>query len=87
MSEELWPRRGGWRGKVVSVLKNPGDRVSVGEAVAEIEIEKAILVIESPFDGVVREVIAKPGSIVEPGAELMRVEVFGEDQDKGVGGQ
>jgi|DewCreStandDraft_3_1066083.scaffolds.fasta_scaffold00167_15 pyruvate dehydrogenase E2 component (dihydrolipoamide acetyltransferase) len=59
----------------------------MGEAVAEIEIEKAILVIESPFDGVVREVIAKPGSSVEPGSELMRVEVFGEDQDKGVGGQ
>lgn len=68
-------------------MKKPGDRVSVGEAVAEIEIEKAILVIESPFDGVVREVIVEPGSSVEPGSELMRVEVFGEDQDKGVGGQ
>ncbi len=76
--EELWPRRGGWRGKVVSVLKRPGDSVSLGEPVAEVEIEKAVLVIESPYNGVVREVLVSEGSTVEPGSPLMRVEVVGE---------
>ncbi|MFZ8795677.1 MAG: biotin/lipoyl-containing protein [Acidilobaceae archaeon] len=76
--EELWPRRGGWRGRVVSVLKKPGDRVSRGEPVVEVEIEKAVLVIESPYDGVVSEVLVSQGSPVEPDSELMRVDVVGE---------
>jgi len=75
--EELWPRRGGWRGRVVSVFKKPGDRVSKGESIVEVEIEKAVLVIESPFDGIVREVLVSPGSVVEPGSTLMRVDVLG----------
>ncbi len=75
---ELWPRRGGWKGRVVSVLKKPGDRVSRGEPVVEIEIEKAVLVIDSPYDGVIREVLVSQGSIVEPGSVLMRVDVVGE---------
>jgi len=79
--EELWPRRGGWRGRVVSIFKKPGDRVQRGEPVAEVEIEKAVLVIESPFDGVVREVLVSQGSIVGPGSELLRVDVVGEGQD------
>lgn len=74
--EELWPRRGGWRGKVVSVLKRPGERVSRGEVLAEVEIEKAILEIESPVDGVVKEV-AEPGSPVEPGSVVAIVEEAG----------
>ncbi len=76
--EELWPRRGEWRGRVVSVFKRPGDRVSRGEPVVEVEIEKAVLVIESPYDGVVSEVLVSQGSLVEPGSELMRVDVIGE---------
>jgi len=76
--EELWPRRGGWRGRVVGIFKRPGDRVQRGEPVAEVEIEKAVLVIESPFDGVVREVLVSQGSIVGPGSELLRVDVVGE---------
>ncbi|MDM7274602.1 MAG: lipoyl domain-containing protein [Thermoprotei archaeon] len=76
--EELWPRRGGWVGRVVNVFKVPGDRVSVGEPVAEVEIEKAVLVIESHVEGVVREVLARPGDVVGPGGGLLRVEAYGE---------
>lgn len=71
---DLWPRRGDWRGKVVSILKGVGDRVEPGEPVAEVEIEKAILVVESPVRGVVREVLAGPGSVIGPGSPLLRVE-------------
>jgi len=75
---ELWPRRGGWKGRVISVLKKPGDRVSMGEPVVEVEIEKAVLVIESPYDGVVSDVLVSQDSLVEPGSALMRVDVVGE---------
>ncbi|MCE4610509.1 MAG: biotin attachment protein [Desulfurococcales archaeon] len=74
--EELWPRRGGWKGKVVNVLKKPGEKVARGEVLAEVEIEKAILEIESPVDGVVRKV-AEPGSPVEPGSVIALVEEAG----------
>jgi len=76
--EELWPRRGRWVGKVVGVLKKPGERVSRGEPVAEVEIEKAVLVIESPYDGVVKEVLVSPGDSVSPGSGLVRVVLSGE---------
>ncbi len=77
---DLWPRRGDWRGKIVSIHKKPGDRVKEGEPVAEVEIEKAILVIESPVAGVVEETLASPGDPVGPGAPLLRVSPVGEDQ-------
>ena len=67
--EEMWPRRGGWKGKVVRVLKYRGDKVSKGEPLAEVEIEKAVLVIESPTSGMVEEVV-KEGSHVEPGTVI-----------------
>jgi biotin carboxyl carrier protein len=65
--EELWPRRGGWRGRVVSVRRGVGEKVRRGEVIAEVEIEKAILEIEAPVDGVVVKV-AEPGSEVGPGS-------------------
>jgi len=74
---DLWPRRGGWRGKVISIFKKPNERVEKGEPIAEVEIEKAVLVIESPFDGVIREVLVSPGDSVGPGSGLFKVEVFG----------
>ncbi|MEN2999379.1 MAG: biotin/lipoyl-containing protein [Acidilobaceae archaeon] len=75
---ELWPRRGGWAGKVVSVLKQPGERVEQGEPLLEVEIEKAILVIESPYSGRVKEISVSPGRTVWPGTPVAKVEVDGE---------
>lgn len=71
--DELWPRRGGWKGKIVSVLKRPGEKVMRGEVLVEVEIEKAILEIESPVDGVVKRIV-EPGSPVEPGSVVAVVE-------------
>jgi pyruvate/2-oxoglutarate dehydrogenase complex dihydrolipoamide acyltransferase (E2) component len=76
--EELWSRRGGWSGKVINVFKKPGDRVSKGEPIAEVEIEKAVLVIESPYSGIVKEILVSQGDSVYPGSGLVRVEVVGE---------
>ena len=82
--EELWPRRGGWSGVVVRLLKREGDAVSPGEVVAEVEIEKAVLEIESPVGGVVEEVVSGEGSRVGPGSVILvvrrgKAEAEGED--------
>ena len=75
---DLWPRRGDWSGRIVSVMKGVGDPVYPGDPVAEVEIEKTILVIESSVSGRVSEVLARPGDVVGPGSPIVRVEVVGE---------
>lgn len=65
--EDLWPRRGGWKGRVVGVRRGVGERVSKGEVLVEVEIEKAVLEIETPVEGVV-ERVAEPGEEVKPGS-------------------
>lgn len=68
--EDLWPRSSGWSGKVVGVRVSPGDRIREGDVVAEVEIEKAVLEIESPVSGVVVEVRVRVGDVVGPGDVL-----------------
>lgn len=70
---DLWPRRGDWRGRVVRVFVREGDRVSRGDQLAEIEIEKAVLVIESETEGVVEKVYVRPGDTVGPGDAILRI--------------
>ncbi|BAA81360.2 hypothetical protein APE_2347.1 [Aeropyrum pernix K1] len=74
---DLWPRRGGWRGKVVRVYKKPGDLVEKGEVLAEIEIEKAILEVESPVSGRVRSIVGE-GEEVTPESVVAVVEGHGD---------
>ncbi|BAN90944.1 biotin/lipoyl-containing protein [Aeropyrum camini] len=70
---DLWPRRGGWRGKVVKVYKRPGDAVEKGEVLAEVEIEKAVLEIESPVSGRVKSIVGE-GEEVTPDTVVAVVE-------------
>jgi len=72
---ELWPRSGGWRGRLVWAAP-PGSRVERGQVVAEVEIEKAVLEIESPVGGVVVWSLPE-GSEVGPGSVVVRVEPGG----------
>lgn len=80
--EDLWPRRGGWTGRLVRAAR-PGDIVDKGSVVAEVEIEKAVLEIEAPVTGRVVWSLEE-GSEVSPGTVLLRVEPLGgEAEDKG----
>lgn len=72
--EELWPRRADWKGRVVSVFVGPGDEVREGDLVAEVEIEKVVLGLESPCSGRVLEVRAKSGDVVGPGDVIAVIE-------------
>ena len=46
-------------GVVVKWLKHEGDRVASGEALAEIETDKAVLELEATTAGVLRKILAQ----------------------------
>ena len=74
--EELWPsRRDTVEGKVVELHVRPGDTVGEGDLVAEVEVDKAIIEVESPYNGTVVRVYTAPGSAIKPGDPIADVEV------------
>jgi len=79
---DIWPRRSDWVGEVVKVYVREGDLIKVGDIIAEIEIEKVILRIESPYSGKVVKVYVREGDIVKPRAPLIEVEVIDESYGK-----
>ena len=70
---ELWPRRQDWMGIVVEVYKNCGYRVDKGETLVDVEIEKAIISIDSPVRGIVEEVYVSKGDKIGPNTVLMKI--------------
>ena len=56
-----------------SWLKNPGDSVAVGEAIAEIETDKSSLDLESPSNGVLGRHLVSAGANVPVGQVIVRV--------------
>jgi pyruvate dehydrogenase E2 component (dihydrolipoamide acetyltransferase) len=54
-------------------LKNPGDRVASGEAIAEIETDKSSLDLESPGDGVLGRHLVAAGATIPVGQVIVRV--------------
>jgi 2-oxoisovalerate dehydrogenase E1 component len=56
--------------KVVSLLKNPGDAISLDDDLCEVETDKAVYPIQSSFEGVMGEWKTKVGETVEIGQEL-----------------
>ena len=61
-------------GLVSRWLKRPGDRVSRGEPLVEIETDKANSEVESPYDGVLAEVLAEEGTTVPVGDVIARID-------------
>ena len=55
---------------VVKWLKGTGDSVEIDEPIVELETEKVNLEVPSPIDGVLSEINAKDGQVVEVGALL-----------------
>ena len=58
-------------GDVVSVLVKAGDVVSPGQAVLEVETDKAVIEVPCPTGGVIQEVLVKKGETVNVGQALM----------------
>jgi biotin carboxyl carrier protein len=61
-------------GKVVRVLVQPGDKVSVDDALLVLEAMKMQNEIRAPKAGVIREVAAEPGKTVATGEFLVSLE-------------
>lgn len=56
--------------RVVGFLKKPGDRVRRDEPIYQMETDKAVMDVESPVDGVLKEWKASPDDVLAIGAEI-----------------
>lgn len=59
---------------VVSLKTKPGDRVTKGQKLAELESDKSVFEYESPADGTVLALPVKPGEVLQAGALFLRLE-------------
>lgn len=59
---------------VVGVKVQPGQTVTRGQKVAELESDKSVFEFESPCDGTVRAVLAAAGEIKPSGTPFLRIE-------------
>ncbi len=65
-------------GKVLHWLKSPGDTVTKGEALVEIETDKITVEIEAPASGVLRDVTARAGDVVPVGTTIALIVAAGD---------
>ncbi|QCJ46753.1 dihydrolipoamide acetyltransferase family protein [Haloprofundus sp. MHR1] len=68
-------------GELVSWLVEAGDTVTEDQAVAEVETDKALVEVPSPYNGTVKELLAEEGEIVPVGDVIITFEVEGEGDD------
>ena len=61
-------------GKITKWIKAVGDQVATGEELYEIETEKSAITIESPFTGILKEIIVQEGEEADCGATLAIIE-------------
>jgi pyruvate dehydrogenase E2 component (dihydrolipoamide acetyltransferase) len=73
-------------GVVVKWLKREGDRVASGDALAEIETDKAVLELEATTPGVLRKILAQEDSKVPVGNLIAVIASADEDISTLVGG-
>lgn len=52
-----------------------GDTVKVNQTIVEIETAKSLVELPSPFDGVVSEILAQPGTTVDVGTTIIVIDV------------
>ena len=58
---------------VAKWLKNKGESVEIDEPIVELETDKVNLEVPSPIDGVLSEINANDGQVVEVGTVLGKV--------------
>jgi pyruvate dehydrogenase E2 component (dihydrolipoyllysine-residue acetyltransferase) len=65
-------------GKVLRWLKSPGDAVTKGEPIVEIETDKVTTEIEAAVSGVLQNVTAREGDVVPVGRPIAQIVASGE---------
>lgn len=61
--------------RLVAVLKQPGDHVRRDEPIYQMETDKAVMDVESPYEGILQEWLAAVDTILPIGGEIARMEV------------
>jgi len=61
--------------RLVAVLKQPGDAVRRDEPIYQMETDKAVMDVESPYEGTLVEWLGNPDDVLAIGAEVARMEV------------
>src|SRR5579862_2633530 len=59
---------------VLGFHKQPGDFVKRDEPLYSMETDKAVMEVESPYEGVLKEWLAEEGAVLEIGAPIARME-------------
>jgi len=59
---------------IVVLLKQPGDQIKRDEPIYEMETDKAIMTVESPYDGTLQEWLVEEDDVVPIGAAVARIE-------------
>lgn len=67
--------------RLVAVLKQPGDTVRRDEPIYQMETDKAVMDVESPYAGVLLEWLGQPDEVLAIGAEVARMEVEGDVEE------
>ena len=63
---------------VIVIKVPPGDRVTKGQRLADLESDKSAFEFESPCDGVIHAVIGKPGATMNSGDPFVQIETSDE---------
>src|SRR5215471_9375264 len=67
-------------GKILRWLKHPGDQIHHGEPIAEVETDKADMVMEAYDDGLLDEIVVKEGESARVGAVIAVLRSAGESR-------
>lgn len=59
---------------VISLRIHPGDGVTKGQKIAELESDKSVFEFDSPCDGTIRAIMAKAGDVLASGAPFLQIE-------------
>jgi pyruvate dehydrogenase E2 component (dihydrolipoamide acetyltransferase) len=70
-------------GKILRWLKHPGDKIARGEAIAEVETDKADMVLESFEEGVLDQIKLNEGESAPVGAVIALMKSAGAKEAKG----
>ena len=69
-------------GKILRWLKHPGDKIARGEAIAEVETDKADMVLESFDEGVLDQIKLNEGESAPVGAVIAMMKSAGAKESK-----
>lgn len=61
--------------RLVAILKKPGEKIKRDEPIYQMETDKAVMDVESPYEGTLVEWVAPVDSIIAIGGEVARMEV------------